>query len=167
MSTKYQWDFKNMIKDRERRYDHSELANQDRCASRGKCCDNFVFSTSGKSGSGREVVSRGAWHDSPRQSRNLNRRRSWWRDLARLHGLDCTAEHRVVSESGKAIRMRTIRRRPTEVRWSKDAVLKFEIASRIPDPKRNTARRARFFLKTNMSTKYQWDCNKMFKDVPT
>ena len=47
-----------------------------------------------------------------------------------------TGEHRVVTGPGRAIRVRTIKRRPVEVRWSGDAIMAIEATPRRPDPRR-------------------------------
>jgi len=45
-----------------------------------------------------------------------------------------TGEHRVISRSGKAFRVRTIKRVPIEKRWNKDALMNIEATPRMPDP---------------------------------
>ena len=45
-----------------------------------------------------------------------------------------TGEHRVVSRSGKAFRVRTIRRVPVEKRWHKDVLMAVAATPRVPDP---------------------------------
>jgi hypothetical protein len=50
-----------------------------------------------------------------------------------------TGEHRVVTRTGKALRVRTIKRRPLENRWSKAAVLAVRATPRVPDPDKASA----------------------------
>ena len=45
-----------------------------------------------------------------------------------------TGEHKVVSITGKAFRVRTVKRRPEQVRWQADRVKEIRATPRIPDP---------------------------------
>ena len=45
-----------------------------------------------------------------------------------------TGEHRVVLNSGKAVRVRTIKRKPLELRWDAEKILNMKATPRRPDP---------------------------------
>ena len=45
-----------------------------------------------------------------------------------------TGEHKVVSRTGKAFRVRTVKRRPEEMRWQPEAIKAILATPRYPDP---------------------------------